>query len=56
MARNFEKGGGGRRNFHIFLKRFFLGRTNLKLIEKQKKLLGGPGACFPGKILKIYML
>ena len=32
---------------------FFLGRTNLKLIEKQKKALGGPRACSFGKFLKI---
>ena len=36
--------------------RVFFGKTNLKLIEKQESLKGGPGACTLGKILKIYML
>ena len=34
----------------------FFGRTNLKLVETQKRLLGGPGACSSGTILKIYIL
>ena len=54
LARNFKRVG---HNFHLFFKRFyFFGGTNLKLIEKQEKLLGDPGACFPGNFLKIYML
>ena len=37
VARNFHRAEGGH-NFHIFFKSLFFGRTNLKLIEKQKKL------------------
>ena len=54
VARNFKRGGG--HNFHILFNRILFGRTDSKLIEKQEKLLGGPGASFPGKFLKIYML
>ena len=45
VARNF-KGGG--HNHHIFLKRIFFGRTNLKLIEKQEK----PQGMLPWKIFE----
>ena len=37
VARNFEWGGRGH-NFHTFFKRICFGRTNLKLIETQKRL------------------
>ena len=30
--------GGGGHNFHTFFKRICFGRTNLKLIETQKRL------------------
>ena len=39
--REILKGGGN--NFHTLFKRFFGGRTNLKLIETQKR---GPGGMF----------
>ena len=41
-----------RHNFCIFSHVFFFGKTNLKLIEKQERLYGGPGECSPGKFLK----
>ena len=47
---------GPSHNFHTFYKSIFFGKTNLKLIEKQESLKGGPGACSLGKFLKIYML
>ena len=43
-------------NFHTFCQAYFFGRTDLKLIKKQEKLLGNPGACSPGNFLKIHML
>ena len=46
VARNFIRGGGGH-NFAIFFKRIFFGRTNLRLIEKQKKTLGESGGMLP---------
>ena len=49
VARNFKRGGGG--IISTFFSSVFFGRTNLKLIEKQERLLRGPGACSPGKIL-----
>ena len=48
--------GGPSHNFHTFCKSIFFGKTNLKLIEKQESLKGGPGACSLGNFLKIYML
>ena len=48
VARNFKRRGS-------IISTFF-GKTNLKVIEKQERLLGGQGACSPGQILKIYML
>ena len=51
VARNFKRPW-----FPRFLGIFFFGRTNRKLIEKQERLWGVRGACFPEKILKIYML
>ena len=45
--REILKGGGGN-NFHTFFSSVFLfGRTNLKLIEAQKRLKGGPGHAPP---------
>ena len=43
-------------NFDIFLSVYFFGRINLKLVEKQKKALEGPGICFSAKSLKIHVL
>ena len=40
VARNFKRGG---HNFYIFSQACFFGRTKLKLIEKQERLLGGSG-------------
>ena len=31
---------GGRHYFHIFFKRILFGRTDLKMIEKEERLLG----------------
>ena len=42
--------------FTFFSSVFFWRRTNLKLIEKQKKGSRGSGGMLPRKILKIYML
>ena len=53
VARNFKRGS---HNFDTFYKSIFFGKTNLKLIEKQESIKGGPGACSLGKFLKIYML
>ena len=50
---NFKRGGD---NFNIFFKCIFFGRTNVKLIVKQERFYGGPGACSTGKCLQIYML
>ena len=47
---------GGGHNFHFFQASFFFNRTILKLIKKQEKLSGGPGACSPRKFLKIYVV
>ena len=52
VARNLKRGG----IFPHFFKRILFGRTNLKLIKKLGKFSGSPGACSPGKFLKIYML
>ena len=49
VARNFER---GRQIFHIFSKRIFFGRTHLKLIEKQGKVIGGSGSMLPRKIFE----
>ena len=45
----------GTQLFDIFSSVFFFGRNILKHIEN-KKALEGPGACFSGKFLKIYIL
>ena len=42
----------GGHNFLIVFKRIIFSKTNLKLIEKQERFLGGLGACFPGKIFE----
>ena len=39
VARSFKNGG---HNFHTFFKDIFFDRTNLKLIEKQRKAPGSP--------------
>ena len=52
VARNCKRGED---IISTFFQRLFFNRTNLKLIKKQEKLLGGPGACSPRKFLKIYM-
>ena len=56
VARNFEGGGGIISTLfsNVF---FFFGKTNLKLIETQKRLWGeGSGGMLPRKFLKIDML
>ena len=53
VAKNCERGEG---IISTFFQRFFFNRTNLKLIKKQENLSGGPGACYPGNFLKIYMV
>ena len=53
VARNCKREEG---IISTFFQVFFFNRTNLKLIKKQEKLSGGPGACSPGKFLKIYMV
>ena len=37
-----------------FFKRIFFGRIYLKLIERQEKLWGSPGACFPEKLKNLH--
>ena len=54
VARNLKRGGSIISTY--FSSVFFFGGTNLNLIEKQEKLSEGPGACSPGKFLKIYMM
>ena len=44
------------KNFDIFEGQFFSKRDNLKQIEKQIWFLKGPGACSPGKFLKVSMM
>ena len=53
VARNCKRGEG---IISTFFQGIFFNRTNLKLIKKQEKLSGGPGACSLGKFLKIYMV
>ena len=45
VARNFRVVGG-------IISTFFFGKTNLKLIEKQRKTLWGSGGMLPRKIFK----
>ena len=45
VARNLKRVEG--HNNHIFSSVSFFGRTNLKLIKTQRKVLGGCGACSP---------
>ena len=54
LARNCKRGEGIISTFFPAL--FFFNKTNSKLIKKQEKLSGGPGACSSGKFLKIYMV
>ena len=54
VARNFERGGG--HNFHFFSTVNFSRQNKFEADCETRKALGGPGACCPGKCLKIYML
>ena len=56
LRRNQEFFKKGAPNFDIFTSIVFTGRIILKQVEEQKKAPEGPGACFPGKFLKIHVL
>ena len=46
----------GQTNFDIISSVVFSGKINLKQVEEQKKALEDPGACSPGKFLKVHVL